>query len=137
MLLIVRVSSRRSCVGRFVKAGGSRCRLRRTGLVVTRFNRYVRNPMYLGLLVAMPGEAVLFGSVALVLVWAVAFWILTASFVRWYEEPTLLRNTAANMRSIDTTCMGGCRACIHGPRGLRTNRSGSGHILPSCFVIST
>ena len=78
----------------FVKAGGTPMPIAPTQrLVVTGFNRYVRNPMYLGLLVAMAGEAVLFGSVA-VLVWAVAFWILTASFVHWYEEPTLVREYA-------------------------------------------
>ena len=36
-------------------------------LVVTGFNRYVRNPMYLGLLVVMVGEALLFGSLAVLL----------------------------------------------------------------------
>jgi protein-S-isoprenylcysteine O-methyltransferase Ste14 len=75
----------------FVKAGGTPMPIAPTQrLVVTGFNRYVRNPMYLGLLVVMVGEALLFGSVA-VLVWAAAFWVLTASFVHWYEEPTLVR----------------------------------------------
>jgi len=57
-------------------------------LVVNGFNRYVRNPMYVGLLIAILGQALLFGSLGLVL-YAVVVWIITASFVRWYEEPTL------------------------------------------------
>ena len=74
----------------FVKAGGTPMPIAPTQcLVVTGFNRYVRNPMYLGLIVVMLGQALLFGSLALVL-WAAAFWIITASFVRWYEEPTLV-----------------------------------------------
>jgi protein-S-isoprenylcysteine O-methyltransferase Ste14 len=75
----------------FVKAGGTPMPIAPTQrLVVTGFNRYVRNPMYLGLLVAIAGQAVLFSSWSLVLC-AAAFWLLTASFVRWYEEPTLVR----------------------------------------------
>jgi protein-S-isoprenylcysteine O-methyltransferase Ste14 len=74
----------------FVKAGGTPMPIAPTQrLVVTGFNRYVRNPMYLGLIVVMLGQALLFGSLALVL-WAAAFWIITASFVCWYEEPTLV-----------------------------------------------
>jgi protein-S-isoprenylcysteine O-methyltransferase Ste14 len=74
----------------FVKAGGTPIPIAPTQhLVVTGFNRYVRNPMYLGLIVVMLGQALLFGSLALV-GWAAAFWIITASFVRLYEEPTLV-----------------------------------------------
>jgi len=59
-------------------------------LVVNGFNRYVRNPMYAGLLIVILGQALLFGSLWLVL-YAICAWIITASFVRWYEEPTLAR----------------------------------------------
>ena len=59
-------------------------------LVVTGFNRYVRNPMYVGLLVVILGQALLFASLGLVVYAAVA-WATTAAFVRWYEEPTLHR----------------------------------------------
>jgi len=59
-------------------------------LVVTGFNRFVRNPMYVGLLTAILGQALLFDSLPLVL-YAVIGWVTTASFVHWYEEPTLLR----------------------------------------------
>jgi protein-S-isoprenylcysteine O-methyltransferase Ste14 len=75
----------------FVKAGGTPMPIAPTQrLVVTGFNRHVRNPMYLGLLVVIIGQALLFGSIWL-LVYAAGWWIVTASFVRWYEEPTLVR----------------------------------------------
>jgi protein-S-isoprenylcysteine O-methyltransferase Ste14 len=75
----------------FTKAGGTPVPLAPTEhLVVTGFNRYVRNPMYVGLLIAILGQALLFGSLGLVL-YAGAMWIITASFVRWYEEPNLSR----------------------------------------------
>jgi protein-S-isoprenylcysteine O-methyltransferase Ste14 len=73
----------------FAKAGGTPMPLAPPErLVVNGFNRYVRNPMYVGLLIAVLGQALLFGSLRLVL-YAVVVWIITASFVRWYEEPTL------------------------------------------------
>jgi protein-S-isoprenylcysteine O-methyltransferase Ste14 len=75
----------------FAKAGGTPMSIAPTErLVVTGFNRFVRNPMYLGLLIAILGQALLFDSPWLVLYAAVG-WIATASFVRWYEEPTLVR----------------------------------------------
>jgi len=73
----------------FAKAGGTPMPVAPTErLVVDGFNRFVRNPMYVGLLTAILGQALLFGSLGLVL-YAVIVWIITASFVRWYEEPTL------------------------------------------------
>lgn len=57
-------------------------------LVVTGFNRYVRNPMYVGLLVALLGQALLFRSLGLLL-YAALVWTATAIFVHWYEEPAL------------------------------------------------
>jgi protein-S-isoprenylcysteine O-methyltransferase Ste14 len=75
----------------FARAGGTPMPLAPTQrLVVSGFNRYVRNPMYLGLLIVLLGQALLFGSLWLV-VYAICAWIITASFVRWYEEPTLAR----------------------------------------------
>ncbi len=75
----------------FAKAGGTPMPVAPTErLVVTGFNRFVRNPMYLGLLIAILGQALLFDSPWLVL-YAATGWIATASFVHWYEEPTLVR----------------------------------------------
>ena len=74
----------------FAKAGGTPMPAAPTErLVVTGFNRFVRNPMYVGLLTAILGQALLFDSLTLVF-YAVFFWIATASFVHWYEEPTLV-----------------------------------------------
>jgi protein-S-isoprenylcysteine O-methyltransferase Ste14 len=76
----------------FVKAGGTPMPIAPTQrLVVTGFNRYIRNPMYAGLITAIVGQALLFGSWWLLL-YAAAFWVITASFVRFYEEPTLVRD---------------------------------------------
>jgi protein-S-isoprenylcysteine O-methyltransferase Ste14 len=75
----------------FAKAGGTPLPLAPTEhLVVTGFNRYVRNPMYVGLLVILLGQSLLFGQPRLLL-YTLAVWMAPAAFVRWYEEPTLLR----------------------------------------------
>ena len=75
----------------FAKAGGTPAPVAPTErLVVTGFHRFVRNPMYVGLIVVVLGQALLFGSLELV-VYAVVVWIATASFARFYEEPTLAR----------------------------------------------
>ena len=59
-------------------------------LVVGGLYRYVRNPMYVAILAAIVGQALLLGQLALLL-YAGATWLITAAFVRWYEEPTLTR----------------------------------------------
>jgi protein-S-isoprenylcysteine O-methyltransferase Ste14 len=70
----------------FVRAGGTPMPIAPTErLVVTGFNRFVRNPMYFGLLTAILGQALLFNSIWLV-VYAAVGWIVTASFVHWYGE---------------------------------------------------
>ena len=55
-------------------------------LVVGGDYRFVRNPMYLAVIAAILGQAMIFGSLAL-LIYALAVWAMMASFVRWYEEP--------------------------------------------------
>jgi protein-S-isoprenylcysteine O-methyltransferase Ste14 len=59
-------------------------------LVVRGFYRYVRNPIYVGFLIVLAGQALLFGSLGLVEYAAVA-WCIGAAAVRFYEEPTLMR----------------------------------------------
>jgi protein-S-isoprenylcysteine O-methyltransferase Ste14 len=79
----------------FAKAGGTPMPLAPTPrLVVTGFNRYVRNPMYLGLLIVIVGQALLFGQFSLLL-YAAAVLVVTAAFVHSYEEPTLTRQFGA------------------------------------------
>jgi protein-S-isoprenylcysteine O-methyltransferase Ste14 len=57
-------------------------------LVVGGLYRYVRNPMYVAVAATIAGEALVLGQPALLL-YAAAFWIVVATFVRFYEEPTL------------------------------------------------
>ena len=57
-------------------------------LVVGGDYRFVRNPMYLAVIAAIIGQAMIFGSLAL-LIYALAVWAMVASFARWYEEPLL------------------------------------------------
>lgn len=64
-------------------------------LVVGGPNRYVRNPMYVALLCAIAGQALLLGRPVL-LAYAAALWVTTAAFVRWYEEPALARRFGAD-----------------------------------------
>jgi protein-S-isoprenylcysteine O-methyltransferase Ste14 len=57
-------------------------------LVVGGLYRYVRNPMYLAVIAIILGQAAILGSVSLA-VYAAIVWVIVASFVHFYEEPTL------------------------------------------------
>lgn len=57
-------------------------------LVVEGLHRFVRNPMYLGVLLIIAGQAWLFWSKALC-VYGVLLWLGFHLFVMIYEEPTL------------------------------------------------
>ncbi|WP_263355950.1 methyltransferase family protein [Acidicapsa ligni] len=63
-------------------------------LVVTGLYRYVRNPMYVGDLMVLAGEALLFQSLWMV-GYAVFVWAVLEVFIRRYEEPTLRRRHGA------------------------------------------
>lgn len=79
----------------FARAGGTPIPVAPTPrLVVSGFNRFVRNPMYVGLLAVILGQALLFGQVSLV-GYAAGVWLVTAAFVHWYEEPSLTRKFGA------------------------------------------
>ena len=64
-------------------------------LVVGGAYRYVRNPMYVAVLAAIVGQALLLGRLILLL-YAAAAWLVVAAFVRLYEEPTLARRFGAD-----------------------------------------
>jgi hypothetical protein len=64
-------------------------------LVVGGVYRYVRNPMYVAVLAAIVGQALVLGQLALLL-YAGATWMVVAAFVRFYEEPTLARRFGAD-----------------------------------------
>ena len=57
--------------------------------------RHVRNPMYVAVLAVVLGQALLLGQVVH-LVYAVGLWLMFASFVRYYEEPTLAEQFGAD-----------------------------------------
>src|SRR6185436_11430704 len=57
-------------------------------LVVSGAYRYVRNPMYLAVSALIAGQGLLIGSLPL-LIYALAFVVVTHLFVLVYEEPTL------------------------------------------------
>jgi protein-S-isoprenylcysteine O-methyltransferase Ste14 len=59
-------------------------------MVATGFYRYVRNPMYVGVLLILLGHFLWFGYWALLIYMLFAF-IAVHSFVVLYEEPTLKR----------------------------------------------
>jgi protein-S-isoprenylcysteine O-methyltransferase Ste14 len=59
-------------------------------LVATGLYRYVRNPMYVGVLTALFGEAILLHSRSMV-EYSAMVWLGSELFIRLYEEPTLRR----------------------------------------------
>ena len=67
-------------------------------LVVGGLYRYVRNPMYLAVVTAIIGQALILGQ-SVLLGYAVAVWVTVASFVRWYEEPALARQFGEQYQS--------------------------------------
>lgn len=78
--------------GRFVVEGlGTPAPVAPTeNLVVGGLYRYIRNPMYVAVAAVILGQAAVLGRWVLV-GYAVLFGATVWSFVRWYEEPTLLR----------------------------------------------
>ncbi|TNC29198.1 methyltransferase family protein [Amycolatopsis alkalitolerans] len=75
----------------FVRAGGTPVPAASPPrLVVSGLYRYVRNPIYVGFLVVLLGEALLFGSVRIVGYTAIA-WCVSAAAVLFYEQPRLAR----------------------------------------------
>ena len=67
-------------------------------LVVSGCYRYVRNPIYAGFLAILIGEALLFGSLAM-LEYAAVAWCIGAAAARLYEEPVLNRRFGAEYQA--------------------------------------
>lgn len=59
-------------------------------LVVGGLYRYLRNPMYAAVAATLVGQTLILARPVL-LAYTVAFVVLVAAFVRWYEEPALRR----------------------------------------------
>lgn len=85
-----------ACFWRFAREGrGTPAPIAPTEtLIVSGLYRYVRNPMYVGVLTTLGGQALLFGSRALV-IYAAGVWLLFHAFVLIYEEPRLRRRYGA------------------------------------------
>jgi len=64
-------------------------------LVATGFYRYVRNPMYVGILAILLGHFLWFGYWNL-LIYAVIVFVAFHTFVAFYEEPALKRKFGAS-----------------------------------------
>lgn len=80
---------------RFVRARGTPAPVAPTEhLVVDGFNRYVRNPMYVAILAALTGQALVFASAGLV-IYTVIVAAAFIAFVHVYEEPSLRRQFGA------------------------------------------
>jgi protein-S-isoprenylcysteine O-methyltransferase Ste14 len=62
-------------------------------LVVSGFYRYVRNPMYAGVMVALAGEAILFWNRS-ILIEALLTFLFFNLFIGLHEEPSLIRRYA-------------------------------------------
>ena len=78
-----------ACFVGFVAARGTPAPVAPTEqLVVKGLYRHVRNPMYVAVLTIILGQSLWHGSPWL-LAYAALVWLLTASFVRVYEEPAL------------------------------------------------
>ena len=85
------------CFGRFALEGrGTPSPVAQTEiLVVSGLYRFVRNPMYVAVLTIVLGEGLLLGN-ALIFAYAAAIWIVFHLFVRFYEEPQLVRRFGAS-----------------------------------------
>jgi protein-S-isoprenylcysteine O-methyltransferase Ste14 len=66
-------------------------------LVITGPYRFVRNPMYVGMGIALIGEALVFPNIMwLMLAMVVSLWAVVSVFIIQYEEPTLRRMFGAD-----------------------------------------
>jgi protein-S-isoprenylcysteine O-methyltransferase Ste14 len=92
LLLAASVAALLSAFARFAREGiGTPAPAAPTQrLVVGGLYRHVRNPMYVAVVGAVLGQALLLGRPVL-LAYALALWAVFAAFVRGYEEPVLRR----------------------------------------------
>lgn len=111
-----------SASAEFVKAGVTLMPTAPTQrLVVRGFNRYIRNPMYFGRLLALTGQALLLGSFRL-LIYSVLVGPVPAVFVRWYEVPTFPGQFGAEHQAYRQAVPPGGLGCAHGRPAHTTSR---------------
>jgi protein-S-isoprenylcysteine O-methyltransferase Ste14 len=87
-------------------------------LVVGGLYRYVRNPIYIADTAVIVGQALLLGQPWLLL-YAVAFLVVAAAFVRRYEEPSLIRQFGAEYDEYRRRVPGWWPRAIRLPRSRR------------------
>jgi protein-S-isoprenylcysteine O-methyltransferase Ste14 len=80
-------------------------------LVVQGLYRYVRNPMYVALLLAVTGQALIFGSLHL-LEYCAIVWVICHLFVIGYEEPKMRATFGKEYETF----------CAHVPRWIPRGR---------------
>ena len=92
VLLLTGLAALIECFRRFVAEGRGTPSpvMPPSRLVVRGLYRYVRNPMYVAMLMIVVGQALLLGRFIL-LGYAAALWLMFHLFVVLYEEPTLSR----------------------------------------------
>ena len=66
-------------------------------LVVTGLYRYVRNPMIVGVFIALIGESICTESKK-IFIWAIIFFIINNIFFFFFEEPNLAKNFGEEYR---------------------------------------
>ena len=74
-------------------------------LVIGGLYRYVRNPMYLAVVGAIAGQALLLGQFKL-LIYAGVIRLVFVAFVHWYEEPTLRQSVRRGIRRLSASSAG-------------------------------
>jgi protein-S-isoprenylcysteine O-methyltransferase Ste14 len=67
-------------------------------LVATGLYRYVRNPMYVAVVITILGQGLIFGNITL-LQYGGIVWLLFHLFVLLYEEPTLTASFGSEYKS--------------------------------------
>ena len=102
-LLALGLAGLLECFGRFALKGiGTPAPVLPTRhLVISGMYRHVRNPMYIAVVAAIFGQALLFGNVAL-LEYGALVWVLFHLFVLAYEEPRLRSTFGAEYDSFCT-----------------------------------
>ena len=92
VLAVLGLAAVLECFVRFVREGvGTPAPVAPTEFLVQGgLYRHLRNPMYVAVIAVILGQAAMLGRPVL-LVYAAIFWLVVASFVRVYEEPTLSR----------------------------------------------
>ena len=91
-------------------------------LVVGGVYRFVRNPMYVAVLVAIVGQALLLGRLVLLL-YAAATWLVVAAFVRSTRNPPSPAGSARTTRPTGALCLPGGHACVPGTLPSVTNQA--------------